>query len=55
MRKRWQTFLQSRRGGAIRRRWWKFTDGVKYALGLGPMWVNTTCPCCERDIEVEAD
>lgn len=55
MRRRWQTFLKSRRVRHIRWRWAKFTDGIRYALGLGPIWVCVTCPDCEREIEVEAE
>jgi hypothetical protein len=55
LKQRWQNILKSRRVRAFRCRWHKFTDGLKYALGLGPIWVNITCPACEREIEVEAE
>lgn len=44
MRRRW-----------LRHRWGKLWDGIWLALGIGPIWVRTTCPACEREIEVEVD
>lgn len=33
---------------------WRFWDGICYAFGKG-FWHNTTCPACEREIEIEIE
>jgi len=32
---------------------WRFAVWMRYAFGIGGFWHNTTCPACERDIEIE--
>ncbi|MBA7668711.1 hypothetical protein ES703_76826 [subsurface metagenome] len=33
--------------------YWRFVGGMRFAFGIGGFWHNTTCPACERDIEIE--
>jgi len=28
---------------------------MRFAFGIGGFWHNTTCPACEREIEIEIE